>query len=133
LTRENDPSGDAADVEHLVASDQQDGEVGRMLAFFEIFDQPANWQASIDENVKQSEGDPANPSENEPEQHAVNASMDPRGWIMPAAAMAPALIIGLRGRPVPGSRLMALKASPVGSTLIFLNTSARVLSSSANP
>ena len=50
-----------------------------------------------------------------------------------AAAMAPALIIGLRGRPVPGSRLMALNASPVGSTPTFFNTSARVLSSSARP
>jgi hypothetical protein len=30
----------------------------------------------------------------------------------PATAMAPALIIGFSGRPVPGSRLMELKASP---------------------
>ena len=29
--------------------------------------------------------------------------------------MAPALIIGLDGRPVTGSRLIALKASPLGS------------------
>ncbi len=32
------------------------------------------------------------------------------------AVMAPALIIGLRGRPVCGSRLIELNASPVGST-----------------
>src|SRR5207244_6738473 len=43
--------------------------------------------------------------------------------IIPAAAMAPALIIGLRGRPVPDSRLTALKASPVGSTPILASTS----------
>ena len=33
--------------------------------------------------------------------------------------MAPALIIGLRGLPVMGSRLIALKASPEGSTPTF--------------
>jgi hypothetical protein len=33
--------------------------------------------------------------------------------------MAPALIIGFRGRPVVGSRLIALKASPEGSTWQF--------------
>ena len=36
------------------------------------------------------------------------------------AAIAPALIIGLRGLPESGSRLMALKASPEGSTSILL-------------
>lgn len=35
---------------------------------------------------------------------------------MPATASAPALIIGLRGLPVPGSRLIELHASPDGST-----------------
>lgn len=36
--------------------------------------------------------------------------------------MAPALIMGFRGRPVPGSRLMELKASPVGSVPTLLRT-----------
>ena len=35
--------------------------------------------------------------------------------------MAPALIIGLRGMPVRGSRLMALNASPEGSTPTFFS------------
>ena len=42
-----------------------------------------------------------------------------------AAAIAPALIIGLRGRPVPGSRLIELNASPVGSTPTFWSTAGR--------
>jgi len=47
--------------------------------------------------------------------------------------MAPALIMGLRGRPVTGSRLMELKASPVGSIPIFAKTADVPLSSRANP
>ena len=41
-----------------------------------------------------------------------------RGLVSDEAAMAPALIIGFSGRPVPGSRLIELNASPVGSTPI---------------
>ena len=37
-------------------------------------------------------------------------------------AIAPALIMGLRGLPVPGSRLMELKASPDGSTSTLRST-----------
>jgi hypothetical protein len=50
-----------------------------------------------------------------------------------AAAIAPALIIGLRGAPVSGSRLIALNASPLGSTPMRLRTSASPRSSSAMP
>ena len=49
------------------------------------------------------------------------------------AVIAPALIMGLNGRPVPGVRLMALNASPVGSTPIFANTASAPLSSRASP
>ncbi len=49
------------------------------------------------------------------------------------AAMAPALIIGLRGRPLPGSRLISLKASPVGSTPMRASTSVLPRSSRASP
>jgi hypothetical protein len=38
--------------------------------------------------------------------------------------MAPALIIGLNGTPVTGLRLMALKASPEGSTPMRASTPA---------
>jgi len=48
-------------------------------------------------------------------------------------AMAPALIIGFIGRPVPGSRLMELKASPEGSTPTACRTRASPRSSSATP
>lgn len=38
------------------------------------------------------------------------------------AAIAPALIMGLEGRPVSGCREISLNASPLGSTSIFSNT-----------
>lgn len=47
--------------------------------------------------------------------------------------MAPALIMGLSGRPVLGSRLMELKASPVGSIHTLPVTAVRPLSSKAMP
>lgn len=47
--------------------------------------------------------------------------------------MAPALIIGLRGRPVEDSRLISLKASPVGSTPMRARTASWPQSSSARP
>jgi hypothetical protein len=47
--------------------------------------------------------------------------------------MAPALIIGFSGRPVPGSRLIELKASPEGSTPTTWRTRSRPWSSSATP
>ena len=47
--------------------------------------------------------------------------------------MAPALIIGFIGRPVCGSRLIALKASPDGSTPILRRTSSAPRSSRAMP
>ena len=40
----------------------------------------------------------------------------------PVAAIAPALIIGLKGRPLSRCRLIELKASPLGSTPIFDST-----------
>ena len=48
-------------------------------------------------------------------------------------AMAPALIIGFSGRPVPGSRLIELNASPLGSTPIAWRTRSPPRSSSATP
>lgn len=54
-------------------------------------------------------------------------------WISEATAIAPALIIGFSGRPVPGSRLMLLKASPEGSTPTACSTRAGPLCSSAAP
>ena len=48
------------------------------------------------------------------------------------AAMAPALIIGLRGRPVDGSNEISLKASPDGSTSIRSSTPASPWSWIAN-
>ncbi len=47
--------------------------------------------------------------------------------------MAPALIIGFSGRPLPGSRLIELKASPLGSTPIACSTRWMPRSSSATP
>ena len=49
------------------------------------------------------------------------------------AAIAPALIIGLRGRWVTGCRLISLKRSPEGSTSILASTWAVPLSTSAMP
>ncbi len=48
-----------------------------------------------------------------------------------AAVMAPALIIGLRGRSVTGSRLISLNGSPDGSTSIFAATASSPRSASA--
>ena len=45
--------------------------------------------------------------------------------------MAPALINGLSGRPVPGSRLTALNASPLGSTPTRASTSSTPASARA--
>jgi hypothetical protein len=47
--------------------------------------------------------------------------------------MAPALIIGFIGRPVRGSRLIALNASPEGSTPTFRRTASAPWSSRAMP
>ena len=44
--------------------------------------------------------------------------------IRPAAAMAPALTMGLNGRPEPAASVMALNASPVGSTPMCRRTPA---------
>ena len=49
------------------------------------------------------------------------------------AVIAPALIIGLSGRPLFGSRLTSLNASPVGSTPIRRKTASFPRSSSASP
>jgi hypothetical protein len=45
--------------------------------------------------------------------------------------MAPALIIGLAGRPVPGSMLTALNGSPLGSAETRARTASRPLSARA--
>jgi hypothetical protein len=47
--------------------------------------------------------------------------------------MAPALIIGFDGIPVAGCRLMALKASPEGSSPTFSRTYSSPCLSSARP
>jgi hypothetical protein len=49
------------------------------------------------------------------------------------AVMAPALIVGLRGRPLDDSRLISSKASPVGSTPMRASTAGLPRSSSASP
>ena len=46
--------------------------------------------------------------------------------------MAPALIIGLSGRPLVGSRLMALKRSPLGSAPTWSSTPSSPTSVSAS-
>ena len=46
--------------------------------------------------------------------------------------MAPALTMGLAGRPVPGSRLIALNASPLGSTPTRASTPSTPTSASAS-
>jgi hypothetical protein len=58
-------------------------------------------------------------------ENALNLASGVRPSINPVEAIAPALIIGLRGRPVSGSRLIELNASPVGSTPTFSATSVR--------
>ncbi len=50
-----------------------------------------------------------------------------------AAAIAPALTIGLSGVPLPGASVMELKASPVGSTPIRARTAASPRSSRISP
>ncbi len=49
-----------------------------------------------------------------------------------AAVIAPALIMGLRGRSVSGSRLISLNGSPEGSTSIFSATASTPRSASAS-
>ena len=49
------------------------------------------------------------------------------------AAIAPALTIGLSGRPVPGASVMLLNASPVGSTPICARTASSPRSSRTRP
>ena len=46
--------------------------------------------------------------------------------------IAPALTSGLAGRPVPGSRLMALNGSPLGSDPTRSSTASKPRSSSAS-
>ncbi len=46
--------------------------------------------------------------------------------------MAPALIIGFAGRPLPGSRLIALNASPLGSASTCASAASRPRSASAS-
>ena len=48
-------------------------------------------------------------------------------------AIAPAFTMGLNGRFVASSRMIALNASPVGSTLTLASTCSRPWSSSASP
>ena len=50
-------------------------------------------------------------------------SSKPSGLISEVVAIAPALTIGLSGMPVPGCRVIELKASPEGSTSTCLRTS----------
>ena len=52
----------------------------------------------------------------------LHTSVGSRPGKSPVVAMAPALIIGFAGRPEMGSRLMALNASPDGSTPTFWKT-----------
>ena len=47
--------------------------------------------------------------------------------------IAPALIIGLSGRPLSGARLIELKASPLGSTPTLPSTASNPRSASASP
>ena len=56
-----------------------------------------------------------------------------RARTRPAAAIAPALTIGLSGVPVPGASVIALNASPVGSTPIRARTASSPRSSRTRP
>ena len=47
--------------------------------------------------------------------------------------IAPALIIGFSGRPLPGARLIELNASPLGSPPTFASTASNPRSANANP
>ena len=61
----------------------------------------------------------------------ANRSSGPAPATSDEVRMAPALISGLSGRPVPGSRLMALNASPLGSTPTRPSTSSTPASARA--
>ena len=63
----------------------------------------------------------------------ANCSAGVSPAISEEAVIAPALIIGLRGRPVRGSTLISLNGSPEGSTSIFAATASAPQSSSASP
>jgi hypothetical protein len=63
-------------------------------------------------------GRPANPEKKESRISSARLVWARHTWLV--VAMAPALIIGLRGVPLTGSKLMALKASPEGSTPTLL-------------
>ena len=76
---QDDPPGDAADVEHLVTSNQEDRKIGRLLTLLEVLNQPPNRDAGIDQDVEQSQSYSPDPTEDQAQKHAMDATMDPRG------------------------------------------------------
>ena len=61
----NDPPSNAADVEHLVAANQDDRVIRRALTLFENLNPPPNRNAGINENMEQSQNYAADPPQNQ--------------------------------------------------------------------
>jgi hypothetical protein len=81
---DDDPTGDAADVKHLVTSNQEDWKIGRTLALFKDADPPPNGDASVNQDVEESQDQAAGPPKNQPEKHAVDTAMHPGGGVRQA-------------------------------------------------
>ena len=63
--REYNPARDAANMEHLVAADQNDRVIGRALALLENLNPPPNGNAAINEDMEQAQNQTADPPKNQ--------------------------------------------------------------------
>jgi len=64
-------------MEHLITPDQEDWKIGGLVAFFEKFDPPTDWDTGINQHVEHTQDQASHPTQNQAQQHAMDAGMNP--------------------------------------------------------
>ena len=62
IAREHHPTSKATEMEHLITPDQEDWKIGGLVAFFEKFDPPTDWDPGINQHVEHAQGQACRPA-----------------------------------------------------------------------
>lgn len=71
-------------MQNLVAANQQNRKVGRSITFLEKLDPPTNRNPRINKHMQDRLHQSADPTEDQPEEHAMYGSVNPGGRMIPA-------------------------------------------------
>lgn len=78
---QDDPAGDARDMDYLVAGDEYHIEVRGLLAPLEHPDPPLQGYTGVNQDVDEAEREPSLPTEYRPQKQGMDATMNPRGRV----------------------------------------------------